>query len=266
MTLSITQYQIDAFTSVLFGGNPAAICPLESWLPDTTLQAIAAENNLSETAFFVSSGKRFHLRWFTPTTEVDMCGHATLATAHLLFNILNHPDKTICFETKSGDLTVEKEGEWIVMNFPAQSPHRVEMPTLLVDGLGCYPLELLAGSDYMAVFSSEEDVEAIRPDVTLLERLDRRGVIVTAPGKTSDFVSRFFAPKLGISEDPVTGSAHCELAPYWSLRLNKKRLFASQLSKRKGALYCEVRGNRVFLSGQAVLFMKGTITVGRASG
>ncbi len=212
--MKIRQYQIDAFATRTFEGNPAAVCPLDSWLDDTLLQAIASENNLSETAFFVPCERGFHLRWFTPVAEVDLCGHATLASAHVIFDILGYTKKQIVFETRSGDLVVESSDGLLTMDFPASIPSLCRMPDALVDGLGHAPIEVLAAEDYIAVFESEAIVQSVTPDFSKLEELDLRGVVVTAPGREVDFVSRFFAPKLGVPEDPVTGSAHCELAPY----------------------------------------------------
>ena len=257
--MKIKQYQVDAFASRAFGGNPAAVCPLECWLGDDVLQAIAEENNLSETAFFVPSEKGFALRWFTPLKEIDLCGHATLATAHILFERLGYPRQIITFETRSGELFVEKKGKWLEMNFPACPPTPCAISETLVQGLGQRPIEMLAADDYIAVFDSEETVRAITPDPILLLQLDLRGVIVTAPGSDVDFVSRFFAPKFGIPEDPVTGSAHCELAPYWASKLGKNTLSAEQVSRRGGNIRCEVRSDRVILSGCAVTFMEAEI-------
>jgi len=257
--MKIKQYQIDAFATRSFEGNPAAVCPLETWLDDDILQAIAEENNLSETAFFVPSDKGFKLRWFTPASEVDLCGHATLAAAHVLFEILGYAAPIITFETRSGELLVERKGEGLEMNFPARPPKPCEIPEALALGLGQRPVEVLAADDYLAVFEDEATVRAIRPDHALLSKLDLRGVIVTAPGNDVDFVSRFFAPKLAVPEDPVTGSAHCELAPYWADRLGKSVLRARQVSKRGGHIACELRGNRVALLGSAVIFMTAEI-------
>ena len=260
--MKIKQYQVDAFASRAFAGNPAAVCPLENWLDDETLQAIAEENNLSETAFFVPAGKGFRLRWFTPVSEVDLCGHATLASAHVIFEILGYSRDVITFETRSGELLVARRGKLLEMNFPAAQPRRCEIPAALASGLGRRPLEVLAADDYLAVFDSEASVRAITPDHTLLSQLDLRGVIVTAPGTEVDFVSRFFAPRLGVPEDPVTGSAHCELAPYWAARLGKNKLSARQVSRRGGQLTCEVRADRVILCGEAVTFMEAEISFG----
>jgi len=260
--MKIKQYQVDAFASRVFEGNPAAVCPLDAWLPDELMQAIAGENNLSETAFFVPEGDGFRLRWFTPVAEVDLCGHATLASAHVILNILGHKSDRVEFETRSGLLSVERDGEMLAMDFPAQPPQPCETPRELIVGLGAEPVEVLAAADYIAVFDNEDAVLALAPDFDILHELVLRGVCVTAPGKRVDFVSRFFAPKLGIPEDPVTGSAHCELAPYWSSRLDKDELTARQVSKRGGDVRCRLMGDRVLLSGQAMTFMVGEIDIG----
>ena len=260
--MKIKQYQVDAFASRVFEGNPAAVCPLDAWLPDELMQAIAGENNLSETAFFVPEGDGFRLRWFTPVAEVDLCGHATLASAHVILNILGHKSDRVEFETRSGLLSVERDGEMLAMDFPAQPPQPCETPRELIVGLGAEPVEVLAAADYIAVFDNEDAVLALAPDFDILNELVLRGVCVTAPGKRVDFVSRFFAPKLGIPEDPVTGSAHCELAPYWSSRLDKDELTARQVSKRGGDVRCRLMGDRVLLSGQAMTFMVGEIDIG----
>lgn len=258
--MKLKQYQVDAFASRAFEGNPAAVCPLTEWLDDELLQAIAEENNLSETAFFVPTQKGFSLRWFTPVREVDLCGHATLAAAHVLFEILGYPKQAITFETRSGELTVGRKDSLLEMDFPSLPPKPCTLPIALAEGLGRTPIEVLAADDYLAVFDSEATVRGITPDYALLSRLDLRGVIVTAPGDDVDFVSRFFAPKYGIPEDPVTGSAHCELAPYWAGRLGKDSLRVRQVSRRGGKIVCEVKGSRVTLSGQAVVFMEADIT------
>lgn len=259
--MKLKQYQVDAFATRLFEGNPAAVCPLNAWLDDGLLQAIAEENNLSETAYFVPSGDGYHLRWFTPVTEVDLCGHATLAAAHVIFEILGHPGPRIRFETRSGALLVERRGALLAMDFPAITPKPCAAPAALVEGLGQTPLEVLAADDYIAVFDSEAAIRAIVPDHARLRELDLRGVIATAPGREADFVSRFFAPRFGIPEDPVTGSAHCELAPYWAGRLGKTGLRARQLSRRGGEVRCELKGDRVILAGAAVTFMAAEIAV-----
>lgn len=257
--MKIRQYQVDAFASRAFEGNPAAVCPLENWLDDGTLQAIAEENNLSETAFVVPSEKGFALRWFTLLKEVDLCGHATLATAHVIFNILCYPKQNIVFETRSGELSVARKGALLEMDFPSLSSEPCACPEILTAALGFQPFEVLAADDYLVVYDNEATIRAITPDHSLLQQLDLRGVIVTAPGSDVDFVSRFFAPKYGIHEDPVTGSAHCELAPYWAKKLGKNTLSAKQVSKRGGNITCEVKADRVLLLGNAVTFMEADI-------
>lgn len=259
--MKLKQYQVDAFSDHVFGGNPAAVICLESWLDDAILQAIAEENNLSETAYFVPTATGFHLRWFTPVAEVDLCGHATLAAAYVLFDVLGYPQQVIRFSSRSGELLVEKKGDHLEMNFPASLPIACQFPEVLVEALGQQPLEVLRAEDYLVVFDSEETVRAIRPNQALLAKLDLRGVIITARGSDVDFVSRFFAPKFGIPEDPVTGSAHCQLAPYWANKLGKNTLNAKQVSKRGGVLKCHVTGERVCISGQAVLFMEANIFI-----
>ncbi len=254
---SLIQYQVDAFTTRAFAGNPAAVCPLDHWLDDSLLQAIAEENNLSETAFFVPSARGFELRWFTPLKEIDLCGHATLASAHVLFDILGHTAPRLTFETRSGDLFVRKNGALIEMDFPANPPVACDkVPDLLCTSLGRTPVEVLVADVYVAVFDCETTVRSLRPDHSLLCHLDLRAVAVTAPGKDVDFVSRYFAPKMGIPEDPVTGAAHCKLAPYWAKRLGKERLTALQVSRRGGELICEIKNDRVLISGAAVTVME----------
>ncbi|MFH1102210.1 MAG: PhzF family phenazine biosynthesis protein [Pseudomonadota bacterium] len=257
--MKIKQYQVDAFAGRVFEGNPAAVCPLEEWLEDNVLQAIAEENNLSETAFFIPSKNGFELRWFTPVAEVDLCGHATLASAHVLFEHIGYQNPRIAFQTRSGELIVKKKGASLEMDFPVQRPQECNIPPALIEGLGSTPIEVLASDDYLAVFSDEEIIGRLNPNFSLLSRLPLRGVIVTAPGKSVDFVSRFFAPKFGIPEDPVTGSAHCALTPYWAKKLGKGKLSAKQISKRGGMINCELKEDRVLLSGQAVTFMEGDI-------
>lgn len=259
--MAIRQFIVDAFTSVLFSGNPAAVCPLKGWLDDSILQAIASENNLSETAFFVPMDQGFTLRWFTPLREVDLCGHATLASAHVLFNHLNFMESEIRFYTRSGELAVRRNGLLIEMVFPMSPPAPCEAPEALLRGLGGNIVAVLSAEDYLVVYPDEEAVRALTPDFKVLKLLGLRGVIVTAPGNGCDFVSRFFAPKLGVDEDPVTGSAHCQLAPYWASRLHKKSLNALQVSKRSGQIFCQVMVDRVLLSGQAVTFMMGDISL-----
>lgn len=254
-------YQVDAFASQVFVGNPAAVCPLEDWLSDDVLQSIAQENNLSETAFFVPNKEKIHIRWFTPTSEVNLCGHATLATAFVLFEKLDFDREVITFESRSGDLSVSRENQHLVLDFPSQPGTPCAIPTALVEGLGQEPVEVEEGKSYLAVFESEEDVLGVEPEWERLRELHPRSVIVTAEGGVCDFVSRFFAPSYGIDEDPVTGSAHCMLTPYWAHKLNKAKLTARQLSQRRGELVCELKGDRVLISGKAVLYLEGTIRV-----
>lgn len=261
MTMKLTQYQVDAFANHVFEGNPAAVCPLEKWLDDEILQAIAEENNLSETAFFVPTERGFHLRWFTPVTEVDLCGHATLASAHIIFGTLAYTKDNIQFETKSGILEVEIRDGLLAMTFPSTPPIHCEPPTALLEGLGVTPLEVLEADDYIVVLESEVTLRALTPDLTKFLTLGLRGVCVTARSETVDFVSRFFAPKLGVSEDPVTGSTHCELTPYWARKLGKTCLTARQVSKRGGNLICELSGGNVILKGNAVTFMTSQLVI-----
>ncbi len=259
--MKIPLYQIDAFSGEIFAGNPAAVCPLKDWLEDSIMQAIAGENNLSETAFFVPNDKGYRIRWFTPATEVDLCGHATLAAAFVLFHCLNEPGNKVDFFSRSGKLTVKREEDLLIMDFPARSLELCTPPKELIEGLGKEPLEVSRSEDYFSVFSCEEEILNLQPDMQKLKELDLRGVIATARGNKADFVSRFFAPKLGIDEDPATGSIHCSLTPYWSAKLKKEKLHAQQLSKRGGELFCENRGERVVISGRAVKFMEGYITI-----
>lgn len=259
--MEIPIYQIDAFSASVFKGNPAAVCPLPHWLPDAQLQAIAAENNLAETAFFVRNGGNFELRWFTPVCEVDLCGHATLASAHALFHEMGQPGDTVRFATKSGELAVRREGERLVLNFPARPPREVTAGSGLVRALGGNPAAILAARDYLVCYATEEEVQALSPDMEALKKLDRFACIVTAPGRDCDFVSRFFAPAKGIPEDPVTGSAHCTLIPYWADRLGRTDLFARQISPRGGELFCKLIGDRVEIAGHSALFLRGSISL-----
>jgi PhzF family phenazine biosynthesis protein len=254
-------YQVDAFADKPFAGNPAAIVPLESWLPDETMLNIAMENNLAETAFFIPNEDGYDLRWFTPTIEMDLCGHATLASAYLIFEVLGTDQSILRFQTKSGELTVEKADGKYVLDFPSRPGKPVEAPAELIEAIGSEPKEVYKSRDYMLVYESEADVLAIKPDFNSLMKLGAHAVIVTAPGETSDFVSRFFAPEVGVPEDPVTGSAHCTLIPYWAERLGKNDLFARQVSSRGGELNCRLAGDRVKIAGDAVLFLKGEIYV-----
>jgi PhzF family phenazine biosynthesis protein len=257
--MELPLYQVDAFASEPFRGNPAAVMPLDAWLPDATLQAIAAENNLSETAFLVRNGPDYDLRWFTPELEIDLCGHATLASGFVVLAELEPLRESVTFHTRSGPLAVTRDGPRLAMDFPARPPEPCATPEGLARGLGRAPERTLRSRDLLAVFATEEDVLALRPDMALLAALDALGVIVTAPGRGADFVSRFFAPRAGVPEDPVTGSAHCTLVPYWSERLGKKRLHAFQVSRRGGELFCENRGERVGIAGHAVLVLEGTL-------
>lgn len=267
--MEIPLYQVDAFAERPFTGNPAAVCPLNEWLPDETLQAIAAENNLSETAFFVpladydgpdNDSPDFQLRWFTPTTEVDLCGHATLASAYVLFQLLGFSGAAIRFDTRSGTLTVTRGTHGLKMDFPALAVTAVNIPEQVLGGaLGAIPREAWQGSNLLLVYESQRQIEELSPDFRVLARLPYRGIIATAPGDQCDFVSRFFAPACGIDEDPVTGSAHCVLTPFWAERLGKKILSAAQLSPRGGVLTCELAGDRILLTGNAVCYLKGNI-------
>lgn len=259
MQLSI--YQVDAFANRLFAGNPAAVCPLEAWLPDATMQAIAAENNLSETAFFVPRGDDYDLRWFTPTLETDLCGHATQASGFVVMNRLAPQKSTVRFHTRSGPLMVTRRGDQFAIDLPAQAPSPCAMAPQFVAALGRKPAEILAAKKYLALYDSEADVAALAPDTATLRDIDRDGVIVSAPGRDCDFVSRYFAPHAGIPEDPVTGSAHSTLVPYWAKRLGKTRLHARQISQRGGELFCELRGDRVVMAGRVALYLEGNIHV-----
>ncbi len=262
MTTALALYQIDAFAESVFRGNPAAVVPLERWLPDGVMQKIAAENNLSETAFFVAAGGagRYRLRWFAPKAEVKLCGHATLATAWLIFNRLAPKAERLDFETLSGTLTVARDGGLLVMDFPALPGKTCPPPENLVEGLRRKPREVLIADKYVAVFDKAAEIVALAPDFAALERLGR-GVAITAPGDDCDCVSRYFAPHVGIPEDPVTGSVHCIIVPYWAARLGKTRIHARQASARGGELFCELAGDRVRLGGRAVLYLEGRITV-----
>jgi len=263
--MKIHYYHVDAFARGPFRGNPAGVCPLDSWLPDATLQSIAAENNLSETAFFVARGDDFDLRWFTPATEVDLCGHATLAAAFVLFAELGRDGGAVRFHSRSGRLSVTREGEVLTLDFPARPAAACTAPGALLAGLRAKPVEVLKARDYLAVFPNESEVRALRPDFTALRALDCLGIIATAPGSDCDFVSRFFAPAAGVDEDPATGSSHCTLIPYWAKRLGKTRLFARQVSPRGGELFCQLVGERVRIGGKAVLYLRGEIELEDAS-
>ncbi|WP_024336162.1 PhzF family phenazine biosynthesis protein [Desulfotignum balticum] len=261
--MNIPMYQVDAFTSTVFSGNPAAVCLLDTWLDDAVLQAVAAENNLSETAFLVQNTTGFDLRWFTPVTEVALCGHATLASAFVQFFCQHWNKDTIVFDTRhSGPLTVARKGDLLEMDFPSRPPAACELSENLSRALGEAPQQVYkSAEDLMAVFDSETTVAGMQPDIALLAQLDWRGIIITAPGDHCDFVSRFFGPKVGVPEDPVTGSAHCVLIPYWASVLDKNDLHARQVSQRGGELFCQLAHDRVRIAGRAALYLEGMIKI-----
>ncbi len=261
MPTQLPIYQVDAFAAEVFAGNPAAVCPLESWLPDAVLQAVAAENNLSETAFIVKTSAGYDLRWFTPAIEVDLCGHATLGSAFVVATHLEPGADKVAFHSKSGPLTVTREGDLYTLDFPARPPERIEDDGAVAAALGAAPVELWRAGKTMAVLEDEAAVLAAAPDLAKVAALPGDGLIVTAPGARHDFVSRYFAPHAGIPEDPVTGSAHCVLAPYWARRLDKARLTARQVSQRGGELVVEDRGDRVLISGRVAPYLEGRITI-----
>lgn len=254
-------WQVDAFTSRALAGNPAAVVPLETWLDDALMMAIAAENNLSETAFLVRELEGWRIRWFTPAIEVNLCGHATLASAHVLLNHLEPSLDSVTFASRSGPLTVTRQGEKLAMDLPAYPSRRVDTPALLTEALGAEPLETWLGVKMMALFARETDVLALTPDFAKVARIEAFGVIATAPGGTSDCASRYFVPQAGVPEDPVTGAAHCQLVPYWAQRLGRTNVHARQVSKRGGELWCEHRGDRVTLAGHAADYLHGTIEI-----
>ena len=258
--MKLPLWQVDAFTAKRFGGNPAAIVPTAEWLPDATMQAIAAENNLAETAYFVPQGEDYAIRWFTPTAEVPLCGHATLASAWVVFNRLEPRRERVVFHSQSGPLPVARDGDRLAMDFPAIAVEPASNPALAA-ALGAKPKALYSGFQWLAEFESEDQVRALKPDFTAKALLDVHAVIATAPGKDCDFVSRFFAPQIGINEDPVTGSAHSRLVPFWARRLNKTKFFARQVSARGGELWCELEGERVLMAGQAALYLEGMIEI-----
>ena len=259
--MKLPYYEVSAFTTNPFGGNPAGVCPLDAWLPDAVLLGIAANNNLAETAFTVPCGEDFELRWFTPTVEIDLCGHATLAAASVLFNERGLGGNEVRFHSRSGLLTVTRTADLLTLDFPSRPPVPSVVPEALTRGLGALPKEVLKARDYLAVFSNEAEVRAMQPDFAALKTLDCLGIIVTASGIDCDFVSRFFAPGAGVDEDPVTGSAHCTLIPYWAQRLGKTKLFARQVSARGGELHCELAGERVRIGGRAVHYLRGEIHI-----
>ncbi|MFN7731523.1 MAG: PhzF family phenazine biosynthesis protein [Pirellula sp.] len=260
--MGIPYYHVDTFTERLFGGNPAGVCILTHFLEDAILQNIAAENALAETAFVVSRGEEFDLRWFTPTMEIDLCGHATLAPAHVLFRHLHYPGDTIVFHSRAGVLKVAREGEWLTLDFPSRPAVECAAPEGLLRAMGRMPEWVGKARDYLCVYPDAATVRALHPNMAELTELDALGVIATAPGSDGvDFVSRFFAPKAGVPEDPVTGSAHCTLIPYWGRRLSKQRMHAVQISSRRGELGCEWRGDRVGISGRCVTYSAGFLAI-----
>lgn len=259
--MKLDLWQVDAFTSTPLTGNPAAVVPLNAWLPDALMQAIASENNLSETAFLVREAAGWRIRWFTPAIEVELCGHATLASGHVLLNDLEPGLDTVTFASRSGPLTVTRQGERLALDLPAYPSRKVETPPLLVEALGATPVETWLGVKMMALFEREEDVVALAPDFGKVARIEAFGVIATAPGTRSDFASRYFVPQAGVNEDPVTGAAHCQLTPWWAHRLGKRQLHARQVSKRGGELWCEDRGARVTLAGHAANYLRGKIEI-----
>lgn len=260
--MKLKLYHVDAFTDKVFSGNPAAVCPLDSWLSDDLLQKIAMENNLAETAFYVRNGDAYDIRWFTPTIEVDLCGHATLASAFVLFNYQCYSGKTVSFKSRRrGVLTVERQADLLTLNFPTDALEKVDLSSELNACIeNKNPVESYKGkTDFMLVFESERDIRELQPALNQISKLPARGLIVTAPGDKVDFVSRFFGPQSGINEDPVTGSAHTTLTPYWSKRLGKTELTAMQLSQRVGHLKCKLLGDRVEMSGQGKIYLVGEI-------
>jgi len=261
MSETLPIYQVDAFASEVFAGNPAAVCPLDAWLPDETMQAIALENNLSETAFIVKAGQDYDLRWFTPAVEVDLCGHATLGSAYVVATHLEPGRDEVVFHSRSGPLTVTREGELFTLDFPSRPPERLDDRTAVEAALGSPVEELWRADKTMAVLVDEAAVLAARPDLAKVAALPGDGLIVTAPGRERDFVSRYFAPHAGIPEDPVTGSAHCVLTPYWARRLDKARLSARQVSARGGELVVKDRGQRVLISGRVTPYLEGRIAI-----
>jgi len=256
-------YHIDSFTTKLFQGNPAYVVPLEDWLPDKIMYSIAKENNVAETAFFIPTSSGFHIRWFTPEIEMDLCGHATLATAHVIKQYLNCKKPEILFTSLSGKLKVKVEGNGYTLNFPSRIPVKAELPVIIKKGLSIHPLGVYKSRDYLLIYDTEEQVRNIKVNKNILDaiNLDPGGIIVTAKGDNVDFVSRFFTPQATIFEDPVTGSAHCSLVPFWSQRLKKNELTAWQISDRKGELFCVNKGSRVLITGKAVTYGIGTINI-----
>lgn len=263
MSQTLILYQVDAFTDKLFHGNPAGVCILKSWPTERAMQQIAEENNLPETAFILEKKDEVEIRWFTPTTEVDLCGHATLASAHVLFTYYSTPSNLIqFFSPRSGYLEVERKDEWLTLNFPKDNYTKIDTPEVLINAFQKSPIEAYRGkTDFLLIYASQKEIEELNPDLEMIHSVGGRGVIVSAPGNEVDFVSRFFAPQSGINEDPVTGSAHTTLTPYWSKKTGKGKLTALQLSKRRGELVCELKGQRVLISGKAVTYLIGEIEI-----
>ena len=261
--MEIDIFQIDAFTSELFKGNPACVIPLDDWLPDELLLNIAKENNVSETAFFVKKNNGFYLRWFTPEIEMDLCGHATLATAYCLKNHLDYKENQVTFDSMSGELIVKFNGDYIEMDFPHRKPINSHLPRNIMDSLSIKPNKVLKSRDYVLVYDDEEQIKNIEIDKELFDKinLDPGGVVITSEGNESDFVSRYFIPQCSFFEDPVTGSTHCSLVPYWSEILKKTKLKSIQLSQRGGEMFCEDLGNRVIINGKAKTYMSGKIYI-----
>jgi PhzF family phenazine biosynthesis protein len=259
--MKLNIYHIDAFANKPFEGNPAAVIPLEKWLSDELMQAIAAENNLSETAYFIRTNSGYHIRWFTPVQEVNLCGHATLASSYVIFKILEYEKEEILFESRSGVLRVSHNDEWLQLNFPSQPPVQCETPSEILGAFTETPIECLKSEDYIVVFKDENQIIEANPNFILLSELDLRGVIITSKSEKYDFVSRCFAPKYGINEDPVTGSAFTQLIPFWSKKLNKVNMYAKQVSKRGGEVKCNFLGERVLISGKAAMYLVGTIEI-----
>lgn len=256
-------FQIDAFTDRVFGGNPAAVCPLAQWLPDTVMQRIAMENAVAETAFFVPRGQDYEIRWFTPEIEMDLCGHATLAAAHVIARHLDPSVESIRFHSNSGELFVRIDAESITLDFPSRKPAPAQAPAIILEAFNFKPTEVLKSRDYVLVFEDEDTIRSLTPDRNLLDRinLDPGGVVATAKGRDVDFVSRYFTPQASIFEDPVTGSAHCSLVPYWAEKLGKESMVAMQLSPRTGTLHCRQQNDRVLLAGKAVTYLEGQLTI-----
>ncbi len=261
--MQIQLFQVDAFTDQVFSGNPACVCPLQRWLPDEVMLKIAAENAVAETAFFIPEGEGFHIRWFTPDIEMDLCGHATLASAHVISRHLGYPGAVIPLNSRSGKLAVRVADGWLTLDFPSRPPQPCQPPPVILEGFSPQPSAVFKARDYLLVYEDEDTVRQMAPNQAVLDQINLNpgGIIITAPGHEVDFVSRFFTPQATIFEDPVTGSAHCTLIPYWSERLGKAELTARQVSLRGGRLLCRQQGERVLISGQAVTYLEGVISI-----